>query len=479
MAVSENSAERSRALSLEEVLRLARRIEEKEAPLTGEQVEVLWRTARDYLGRREFLRLLTLGGAAAVVAAVSESRGVRLVAHAAPAGAPARLGPLPTSLPEPRTEDKPYVKDLSRHWQLDPLNYALRYENLRYGDTNVPTPLYYVRTHHAGVIVDHTKWKLVVEGPGVSRRLELTFDDILRLPSVNQNAYTECSGNGRSFFRDVMGRPAEGLQWRWGSNSQANWDGVEIREVLQRAGLKREAVAVNFIDVGAKRYNRPIDIQEVLRPGNILAYGMNGTWLPWDHGFPLRVIAPRYTCASNVKWLGTIYVDTKPIWVEWNTEKYIFEGPDFPPQPPARGVPVTFTAIRSALALKWVEPADPTPHRLRPGPNRIWGFAWSPFAKIRSVDYAIVRLTTLDDWRRVDPADRSRVTWQRARLSSRQRSEIEWVRFEFEWDASPGLYGILTRATDEKGNAQPLEMPKWNKLGYGWNRPVAHPVQVG
>ncbi|MDR5710428.1 MAG: molybdopterin-dependent oxidoreductase [Armatimonadota bacterium] len=464
---------------LDEVLIRAKQLEAFDPPLTHDQVEVLWRTARDCMGRRDFLRLLTLGGAAAVLAVISDFRGARLVAHAAPAGPARRLGPLPTSFPEPRTEDNPYVKDLSRHWRLDPLNYALRYENLRYGDINVPTPLYYVRTHHAGVIVDHTKWKLVVEGPGVTRRLELSFDDILRLPSVNQNAYTECSGNGRSFFRDVMGRPAEGLQWRWGSNSQANWDGVPLREILERAGLKREAVAVNFIDVSAKKYNRPISIEEALHPGTILAYGMNGRWLPWDHGWPLRAIVPRWTCASMVKWIGAIYVDTKPIWVEWNTEKYIFEGPDFPPQPPARGVPVTFTTIRSALALKWVEPDDPTPHRLRPGPNRIWGFAWSPFAKIRSVDYAIVRLSTLDEWKRVDPSDRQRVRWQRARLSSRQRSEIEWVRFEFDWDASPGLYGILTRATDEKGNAQPLEMPKWNKLGYGWNRPVAHPVQVG
>lgn len=133
--------------------------------------------------------------------------------------------------------------------------------------------------------------------------------------------------------------------------------------------------------------------------------------------------------------------------------------------------------LRETLGARWA--ALVLSDGARPGSNRIWGFAWSPFAKIQKVEYAIVRLTTLDDWRRVDPADRARVTWQRARLSSRQRSEVEWVRFEFDWNASPGLYGILTRATDEKGNAQPLELPKWNKLGYGWNRPVAHPVQVG
>ncbi len=463
---------------LQRALQDAKQRGEAGPPLSGAQVEVLWWTAREYMGRRDFLRLLALGGAAAVLGAIAEARRADWVAYAAPAGPERRLGPLPTRLPEPRTEDNPYVKDLSALWRLDPLNYALRYENLRYGDINVPTRFYYLRTHNAAAIVDHTKWRLVVEGPGVTRRLELTFDDILRLPSVNQNAYNECSGNGRSFFRDVMGRPAEGLQWRWGSIGQANWDGVPLREVLERAGLKREAVAVNFVGLDAKKYNRPIPIQEALFPGTILAYGMNGQWLPFDHGWPLRAVVPRFTCASSIKWLGTIYVDVKPIWVEWNTEKYIFEGPDFPPQPPARGVPVTNTAIRSALALKWVEPEDPTPHRLRPGANRIWGFAWSPFAKIQKVEYAIVRLSTLDEWRRVDPADRARVKWQPARLTSRQRSEIEWVRFEFNWDASPGLYGILTRATDEEGNAQPLEMPKWNKLGYGWNRPVAHPVQV-
>jgi DMSO/TMAO reductase YedYZ molybdopterin-dependent catalytic subunit len=202
---------------------------------------------------------------------------------------------------------------------------------------------------------------------------------------------------------------------------------------------------------------------------------MNGEWLPFDHGWPARAVIPRWTAVASVKWLGRIYVDVEPIWVELNTLRYIMEGPGFAAVGRARGIPLTTTWIKSALALKWIYPDDLTPHELKAGPNRIRGYAWSPSAKIAKVMYAITPLATLGEWTTVDPA---RVSWREAKLSSVQKSEVEWVRFDFVWDARPGLYGILTRATDQKGNTQPLEMPTWNKFGYAWNRPVAHPVRV-
>ena len=450
---------------LEQVLKEAKRRGEISPPLNKEQQEVLWRKARHYMGRRDFLRLLALGGSAAVLATTVP----------ATATAKSTFGPFP-ALPPPRTEKTPWVKDLSPlHSVAPPFNFQIRYENLKYEDINVPTRLFYLRGLSAAPIIDPTTWRLRVEGPGVERVVELTFDDLLRLPSVSQNAIMDCSGNSRSFFRDIMKKPGEGIQWRFGSNSQAKWEGVPLRAILDRAGVKKTAVAVNSIALDPPAFNRPISIEEALRPDNIIAYGMNDEWLPFDHGWPARLVVPRWTAVNAVKWIGRIYVSTEPIWVELNTVRYILEGPDFKPVGPAKGIPLTTTVMKSTLALSWVYPDHPEPHTLKAGPNRIWGYAWSPFAKMAKVEYSIVSLEKVEDWVKVDPKT---VTWSPAKITSPQKSEIEWVRFEFNWDAKPGLYGILSRATDAKGDSQPLETPTWNKFGYRWNRPVAHPVKV-
>jgi Mo-co oxidoreductase dimerisation domain len=88
------------------------------------------------------------------------------------------------------------------------------------------------------------------------------------------------------------------------------------------------------------------------------------------------------------------------------------------------------------------------------------GFAWSPVGQIRRVDVSL---------------DRG-ATWQPSALREPNIPRA-WVRWDFEWDARPGDYTILTRATDDKGNTQPSNI-LWNAQGYGYNVPVPHPVKV-
>merc|ERR1711907_523200 len=45
----------------------------------------------------------------------------------------------------------------------------------------------------------------------------------------------------------------------------------------------------------------------------ILAYKMNGSPLPRDHGFPLRVVVPGYVGARSVKWLGRIVLTREEV----------------------------------------------------------------------------------------------------------------------------------------------------------------------
>ena len=55
--------------------------------------------------------------------------------------------------------------------------------------------------------------------------------------------------------------------------------------------------------------------------------------------------------------------------------------------------------------------------------------------------------------------------------------QYSWAMFELEWEAQPGEYTIMTRATDAAGNTQPAEIP-YNEKGYLFNQPVPHPVRV-
>ena len=67
-------------------------------------------------------------------------------------------------------------------------------------------------------------------------------------------------------------------------------------------------------------------------------------------------------------------------------------------------------------------------------------------------------------------------TWRKAELSGRQHYH-SWERFEFVWDAERDEQTIVTRATDVVGNTQPNEVP-YNEMGYLFNEPVPHPINV-
>jgi hypothetical protein len=51
------------------------------------------------------------------------------------------------------------------------------------------------------------------------------------------------------------------------------------------------------------------------------------------------------------------------------------------------------------------------------------------------------------------------------------------VRWDLEWDARPGRYGLRARATDDRGNTQPDNIP-FNEEGYSHWAVAIHPLNV-
>jgi hypothetical protein len=66
--------------------------------------------------------------------------------------------------------------------------------------------------------------------------------------------------------------------------------------------------------------------------------------------------------------------------------------------------------------------------------------------------------------------------WQRARLRE-PNIAAAWVRWDFDWEPTPGKHLIRVRATDDKGNTQPDHVP-FHQQGYLYNAVVDHPCEV-
>lgn len=389
------------------------------------------------LDRRDFVKWLGAGGALAAAGCEPGGDG-----GADAAGEDAR--------------EPPWVKDpepFVRH----PTNLETRLESLQGYIT--PNELFFVRNHAPTPRIDPSTWRLRVGGDAVSEPAELTYDELLALPSRSVIAYLECAGNWRSFHQEVYGRTAEGGPWGRGAVGCAEWTGTPLRSVLAAAGVEPgefdEDMSVNLVGLDDGEFQRPMPLARAWEEDTLLAWAMNGSLLPPDHGFPVRAVVPGWVASSSVKWLGRIDVSREKHWVKTNTTSYVLKGEAWPPEryAPAEGAPVDEQSIKSALAL-------PRPAELPAGLHRLRGYAHSPHGPVARVEWS---------------ADGG-TSWREARVLP-PRLEHGWTRFELEWDAAPGSWVLMTRATDEAGVTQPLEKP-FNQKGYLLNVPIPHPVEV-
>ncbi len=400
----------------------------------------LWGAARRQgMDQRRFLQLFSVGGAAAVLAACTGLEAQRATPAASEAGGAGAWF----------KDTAPFIVHDDRK------SLEARLENMEGPIT--PNHLFFVRNNSVSLDVDVANWRLSVEGDAVTKPLELSYDDIRNLPRRALVSYLECAGNHRAMFDLVQGRAAAGTQWMTGGVSNGEWGGVSLGEVLRLAGITEQAVSVLLIGQDTESpeagFRRVLPVETALHPDTLLAHTLNGTTLPRDHGFPLRALVPGWVGSTSVKWLVRIVVSAERLWTRNNTTSYVLIGDDYPPEGEALGQVVTIQVIKSALALPW-------PAELRAGLNRIRGYAHSPAGPVRKVEWS------LD----------SGQTWRDATVRPPQ-VQYSWAGFEFVWDAQPGEYTVMTRATDAAGNTQPRAVP-FNEKGYLFNQPLPHPIRV-
>ena len=319
-------------------------------------------------------------------------------------------------------------------------------------DYLTPNDRFYIRSHSPTPRIDASTWRLMIEGSGVRTPVSFGYDEIKAMPQVTVTRVIECAGNGRRFFKEAFGIEGEGGQWRTGAIGAAEWSGVRLRDLLQRAGLTAGARDVMPEGMDEHHVRRPMPLHKALQDDTLLVLRMNGEDLPPDHGFPARVLVPGWTGTASIKWVGRIEVSEEPLHTPWNTVQYVMVGPHYPAQDVGLGPAITEMPVMSVIDLDW-------PAQIEPGHTVIRGRSFAGESQVQHVAYSI------DDG-----------PWQLARLLSPNIAAC-WVCWEFEWNAPPGEHTIRIRATDAKGRTQPDSVP-WNHHGYLYNAIVQHPVSV-
>lgn len=405
------------------------------------------------------------------------------------AGSALAQGTTPAAAPAAAAR-KALIKDDSRI-----LNIGATVRSGNYWDfSTYMTPIeeFYVRNHYPTPLASEKpvlakeNWKLKIHGPSVERPFEISYEELLKLPSRTIIATMECHGNGRSLFWEqggFTGDQVKGGNWVLGAIGQAEWQYVPMSVILDKAGVKADAKTVLFwsgVD-GAGDIGRPMPYADVVALQNDMGitYAMNGNPLTEDHGAPVRLVVPGWGGTASIKWLTEIKVSDKRIWTRVNTKGECYIGPEYtapehsaddefmPGITPAdiKGPMVTWMPPKSLITVPLVlekSPSVPSNYplqksewpKLSAGKQTMNGYAWAPQHGVQKVEY------------RIDGGD-----WKVADIRPPNLGKYTWVRFSFDWDAGAGKHVIETRATDNAGTAQPEKIPM-NELGMAnWSIP--------
>ncbi|MGE5546044.1 MAG: molybdopterin-dependent oxidoreductase [Solirubrobacterales bacterium] len=329
-----------------------------------------------------------------------------------------------------------------------------------------PNDAFFVRWHLADIpTVDPGKWRLKVGGDGAERAGEFTLDQLKRSFEVIEiAAVCQCSGNRRGFSQPHVA----GVEWGYGAMGNAKWRGVRFKDVLDRMGLRKEAVevALNGSDAGVVEktpdFIKSIPVWKALDPDTLIAFEMNGEPLPHWNGAPARLVVPGWTATYWVKQLANVEVRTQPFDGFWMAKAYRIPRTEFPvvqrftTQEAADSTPITEMMVNSVIT------------NLQEGqkvaagkPVSVQGVAWDGGYGIRSVEVS---------------SDGGK-TWVPADLGP-DIGRYAWRQWRYEFKPAQGSLTVMARASNRLGQTQTAEA-LWNAAGYHHNVMQKITVQVG
>jgi DMSO/TMAO reductase YedYZ molybdopterin-dependent catalytic subunit len=322
-------------------------------------------------------------------------------------------------------------------------------------DRITPADRLFIRNNGiAPVAADPNSWTLSIDGESVNNPLTFTLAELKRQFKHHSYQLTlECGGNGRSEFDP----PARGNQWTTGAVGCPRWTGIRLKDLLNEAGIRSDAVYIAYYGADTHISGNPdkvpisrgVPISKALQDETLVAWHINGKNLPLMNGYPLRLVAGGWPASVCGKWLQRISVRNR----EHDGPKMGGYSYRTPCQPVVAGAQVAEKdmCIIESMPVKSLitHPRSGVVHQAgQTLPVR--GHAWAG-------DLSVGRLEVSIDFGQ---------TWQPANLE-RPENRLAWQHFNAEMIfPGKGYYEVWARATDEEGRAQPMVVPGWNPRGY-------------
>jgi len=320
-----------------------------------------------------------------------------------------------------------------------------------------PNDEFFVRWHMPDIptYIDPDKFTIHVNGL-VEKEIHVSLNELkTKFEQIEIAAVLQCGGNSRSAFQPIAG----GIQWGNGAMGCANWKGVRLRDILDKAGLKEEARWIGFNgSEKAVYYETPNFIRELhldeLDDNVILAYEMNGEDLPYLNGYPLRLIIPGSYSDSWVKMLSNITVTNEYKKLFFMDVAYRVPDNETESETPEKKFPktkpITKMNVKSIIGYPTID--SKLSHNSQ---VVVRGVAWDDGHGIKEVQVSI------DEGK----------TWEKALLDDGKLGRYAYRAFRFSFKPKDfGKVTIMSKAINTIGEVQPLAKDiKWNHGGYKYN----------
>src|SRR2546421_3480017 len=165
--------------------------------------------------------------------------------------------------------------------QKEPTNLETPFDQL--DSFLTPTELFYIRSHFPAPKLEPVTYRLRIDG-AVRNPCSLSYKELRDMPSETGVATLECAGNSRVFLVPQV----PGAQWELGAVGNAEWTGVPLGTLLERAGVEDAACEIVLegadrgtpkeepVPPGSVSYARSIPRDKAMRREGLIAYPMNG-----------------------------------------------------------------------------------------------------------------------------------------------------------------------------------------------------------
>jgi DMSO/TMAO reductase YedYZ molybdopterin-dependent catalytic subunit len=393
------------------------------------------------LKRRDFIKKTTLSSFAMLI-------GAEIVF-----GSKLLEGYIPLALEESDpfklfSKNKDMVVLNDRPWNIEAQAHLL-------DDKVTPNSAMFIRNNGlVPVDLDAKKWTLTIDGESVVESKTYTLADLQS--KFQQHTYQltiECGGNGRSEFNP----PAKGNQWTVGAVHCASWTGVRLRDVLEDAGIKKDAVYIGFHGVDLhltgdpkkEPISRGCPMTKALQDETLLAFKMNDKDIPLIHGYPLRLVAGGWPASVSGKWVNRISIRNKVHdGTKMNGTAYRVP---CTPVAPGEKVKDENMCIIESMPVKSLITYPKSGAIIGKGESlTIRGHAWAGELEVTKMEYSIDFGST----------------WKACPIE-KPSNRLAWQHFQTEVKfPKSGYYEVWARATDSEGVAQPMLLPGWNPKGY-------------